>query len=157
MTPDEFWKLKFPKMVDEAGVCEFAEAYACHVTASLQSRLDNLWSAHNHLEKQVASITKERDELKKELNTSSEGIEALLRNRAEEAEARVESLTQESETFKSYGCEWTAERGQLELRVERLEKALRDIREIADLLNGDSFNNCQKIVEIARKALQEGK
>lgn len=39
MTVGEFWKLKFPNMIDEAGVCEFAEAFREHARDEQVSNL----------------------------------------------------------------------------------------------------------------------
>jgi hypothetical protein len=39
---EKFWKQQFPNMVDEAGVCEFAEAFSAHQNAALRQEVERL-------------------------------------------------------------------------------------------------------------------
>lgn len=132
-------------------------AYASHVTASLQQKLERFkdsgcnWSLERgKLESLVASLTKERDDYRDRLSFVTEAnVKAItvLREKADRAEARVESLTQELERERkrvtiggdvfeanrnSHISHLKAEADYLiraekaEGRVESLEKALRE-------------------------------
>lgn len=143
--------------------------FASHVTASLETDIAN---ELKRWVETVAVLTKERDQLQNKLHRNRilrEEIDKVMleeENRAEKAEARVESLTQEKDAFalqlkhlREYFDRAVTQESALRGRVESLEKALREIGVMIDEPTTFAINKLivlDKVRGIARKALQEG-
>jgi DNA anti-recombination protein RmuC len=92
MTAEQFWKLNFPKEVDEAGVCEFAEAYVKHVTEALSQENEQL--------KQELADEYSADKEIQEIIAKNEEDGCRIAEKLEKAEAQVEALGKERDAAK---------------------------------------------------------